>query len=65
MTTTEKIQGLDFRLDYNEILVLEKIADEFAIGFAEWIANGHSFVDDVGPSTTKQLLEIYKKEQQL
>jgi len=35
--------------------------DEFAIGFADWIANGHSFVDDVGPSTTKELLEIYKK----
>lgn len=33
----------------------EKIADEFAIGFAEWI----------GVDNGKQLLEIYKKEKGL
>ena len=43
----------------------EDVADEFAIGFAEFIANGYSFVDDVSPKSTKELLEIYKKEQGL
>jgi hypothetical protein len=51
----------------------EKIADEFAIGFAHFLAehtyscyeNGWS--NDFGHKdlTTKELLEIYKKENQL
>lgn len=38
---------------------LEKVADEFAIGFAEWInINTYKFPTK---TTTKELLEIYKK----
>lgn len=38
----------------------EKIADEFAIGFAEWLnANAYKFPTK---RTTKELLEIYKKK---
>jgi hypothetical protein len=41
----------------------EKIADEFAIGFAEWKADlEYSYSDKY---TTKELLEIYKKEKKL
>lgn len=45
---------------------LEKIADEFAIGFAEWLINDWhnderwSIITD-----RKELLEIYKKEKGL
>jgi len=45
--------------------ILEKETDVFAIEFAEWIANGYSFADDVGLTTTKELLEIYKRENKL
>jgi hypothetical protein len=41
----------------------ELIADEFAIGFAEWFVIQESWNDD--KLTTKELLEIYKKEKQL
>jgi hypothetical protein len=67
MTLKEKFKqwlDTDPRLQIREVQ-LEVIAEEFAIGFADWIANGHSFVDDVGPSTTKELLEIFKKEKGL
>ncbi len=37
--------------------------DEFAIGFAEWFVIQESWNDD--KLTTKQLLEIYKKEKGL
>ena len=49
---------------------LEKIADEFAIGFAEWCDNkgytqvGNNFwksLNDEYGKTSKELLEIYKK----
>jgi len=40
-----------------------EIADEFAIGFIEWFINTHPFV--AIHLTTKQLLEIYKKEKGL
>ena len=51
----------------------EKVADEFAIGFAEW---KDKFISEVGDwkqdgvylknsYTTKELLEIYKKEEGL
>ena len=42
---------------------LEKIADEFAIGFKDWCDNEGRFV--IGTNTTKDLLEIYKKEKGL
>ena len=41
----------------------ENIADEFAIGFAEWLLDDLS-VKFMGEKT-KQLLEIYKKEKGL
>jgi hypothetical protein len=40
----------------------EKIADEFAIGFAEWVIYGHITLFRDNP---EQLLEIYKKEKDL
>ena len=49
-----------------ELNHLEKIADEFAIGFAEWRVN--DWVHDerwTKISDTKELLEIYKKEKGL
>jgi|LakMenE01Jun11ns_1017448.scaffolds.fasta_scaffold9843130_3 hypothetical protein len=40
-----------------------KIADEFAIGFKDWCDTKGRFW--IGANTTKELLEIYKKEKQL
>jgi hypothetical protein len=65
--------------DYEKgISNLEQIADEFAIGFAEWSIQWRvEFVDDTQEGvlytygglyqkfTMKQLLEIYKKEKGL
>ena len=42
---------------------LEKIADEFAIGFKDWCGTNGRFW--IGANTTKELLEIYKKEKGL
>ena len=46
----------------------EKIADEFAIGFAEWMAKEY-WLNSSGKymkgQTHKELLEIYKKEKGL
>ena len=45
---------------------LVKVADDFAIGFAEWIKlprQRNEFANDL--KTTKELLEIYKKEKGL
>jgi hypothetical protein len=42
---------------------LEKIADEFAIGFAEWRVNDWVYDERwTKISDIKELLEIYKKE---
>jgi hypothetical protein len=57
MTLKEKFRDLDsmnWRNNDNE-----KIADEFAIGFAEWL------FDVSRKGSTKELLEIYKKENNL
>ncbi len=45
---------------------LEHVADDFAIGFAEWL-DGLDINDEVLQKhiSTKQLLEIYKKEKGL
>ena len=53
----------------------EQVAEEFAIGFAEWMTSGVEFIDDTEIGriyeykhkkyTTKELLEIYKKENKL
>jgi len=41
--------------------IIEKIADEFAIGFAEWCLDENHIILNDG----KELLEIYKKEKGL
>lgn len=49
---------------------LEKIADDYAISFAEWtdylgyvlVDNGWVSFGDDKPKTTQELLEIFKKE---
>ena len=43
----------------------EKIADEFAIGFAEWLVIRYNEDIIFDEYTTKELLEIYKKEKGL
>jgi len=43
-------------LDIDESILCEKIADDFAIGFAEWVLKNYD-----GVKSIKQLLEIYKK----
>jgi hypothetical protein len=40
-----------------------EVAEEFAIGFKDWCDNEGRFI--IGTSTTKELLEIYKKEKGL
>lgn len=61
MTLKDKFKKLlskDFTI--NE---LEQIADEFAIGFAEWVDDkGLEVVLNHKPKNTKELLEIFKKE---
>jgi len=63
MTLKGKICNLlDFDFGYdNESLAgkIEKTTDEFAIGFAEWL------FDVSRKGSTKELLEIYKKENNL
>jgi hypothetical protein len=64
----------------SELIKLEQIADEFAIGFAEWLNKGkfsqygNSWINPKLPKnskgdwvffTSKELLEIYKKEKGL
>lgn len=48
---------------------LEKIVDDFAIGFAEWVdknINGKTYTDyKKGVINTKEILETYKKEKGL
>jgi len=54
--------------DYNHLELAEnceKIADEFAIGFAEWLLIIYNEDIIYDAYTTKELLEIYKKEKGL
>ena len=54
---------------------LEIIAEEFAMSFGRWMASGVEFIDDTEQGriydyrhkkyTTEQLLEIFKKENNL
>ena len=58
-----------------EAKICEKIADEFAIGFAEWLVSNCYCEDDQHwwlvaaegdiRKSSKELLEIYKKEKGL
>lgn len=61
-------------LSDRELNVLELVADEFAIGFAEWLykwdntrlPNGNWIIGlGLKPLTSKEALEIYKKEKAL
>jgi len=59
MTLKEKFNNaLDLDNDKYITYECEEIADEFAIGFADWVLYGNisSFLD-----TPEELLEIYKK----
>jgi hypothetical protein len=43
----------------------EKIADEFAIEFANWALNNRERIWRIPPITDEQVLEIFKKEKGL
>jgi hypothetical protein len=62
----ETLTYLESKSKVNEI---EKIADEFAIGFAEWcLADFYNSLQtgiDAKADTMEELLEIYKKEKGL
>jgi hypothetical protein len=71
MTLKEKLFNaiFDNLWDHKESVIVpetEKIADEFAIGFAEWLfTNGRETIrkaNEDGLKSTEDLLEIYKKE---
>jgi hypothetical protein len=71
MTLKEKIQDVEIGKGMSDII--EKIADDYAIEFAEWISkqgymeysNGWARLWDKGIYTTNELLEIFKKEKGL
>ena len=71
MTLKEKFKSDDLNLSNLEADECEKIADDFAIGFAEWVndncwnieSDRYLYQDD--QYRTNQLLEIYKKEKGL
>jgi len=50
------------KYDHNNKCV--KIADEFAIGFADWF-HANCYEDKIGYYTASELLETYKKEKGL
>lgn len=80
MTLKEKLQEekiyinpYNFKLTKESVEKFEQIADEFAIGFAQWfeensIFNGSEFliyIEDNKQYKINQFLEIYKKEKGL
>lgn len=77
MTLKEKFRNDELNLSNLESIDCEKIADEFAIGFAEWILiNNFEMRDDNHENwwgkfneekdySSKELLEIYKKENKI
>jgi hypothetical protein len=58
---TLKEENFDYQPDEKIVLHSQKYLDEFAIGFAEWV----ECYDYNGFKDTKELLEIYKKEEGL
>lgn len=58
-----------------DVNIAEKIADDYAIEFGQWMVSGVEFMDDTERGrvyyfknklyTTKELLEIFKKEKGL
>lgn len=76
MTLKEKFKEKAFCMceDMTQIDNYVDIADEFAIGFAEWFdkleerrpyLGVYEFQKQLGSKTFKELLEIYKKEKEL
>lgn len=66
MTLKEKFWNIREKSFTDRMIESEKIADEFAIGFAEWIIeNRPSHIIFRYKYSSKQLLEIYKKEKGL
>ena len=47
-----------------DVNIAEKIADEYAIGFADWF-HENCYEDQIGYYTASELLEIYKDEKGL
>jgi len=74
MTLREKItKAVTIPFSYEEkIIQCEQIADDFAMGFAEWMVSGVEFLDDTEKGRvylykhnryyTSELLQIYKTE---
>ena len=69
MTLKEKFENIHsdyLPLSNNQKNECVLIADEFAIGFAEWcVKNELFYAIQYGRIETKELLEIYKKEKGL
>ena len=67
MTLKEKIDDALFYIEPKEsITKCVQIADEFAIGFAEWCLSSGIYHQLIRTQKiNKELLEIYKKEEQL
>jgi hypothetical protein len=63
MTLKEKFKKANDTVWLRNETVLEKIADDFAIGFAEWIEEYQGGTPN--SKILKELLEIYKKEKGL
>jgi hypothetical protein len=61
MTLNEKINDALFYIEPKlYVKKVEKIADEFAIGFAEWVECSKTYYTPMN-----ELLEIYKREKGL
>jgi hypothetical protein len=66
MTLKEKINNALFYIEPKISLIkCEEIIDEFAIGFAKWLVIRYNEDIIYDEYTTKELLEIYKKEKGL
>jgi len=63
MTLGEKFWNVNQESFTDRMIANEKIADEFAIKFKDWCDNEGRFT--IGVNTTKELLQIYKKEKGL
>ena len=55
----------DESLEYDHTNKLVKIADNYAIGFSEWLVIRYNEDIIFDEYSTKELLEIYKKEKEL
>lgn len=78
MKLREQIQEAvtkQLRSGEDESELIERISNDFTIGFSEWMTSGVEFLDDTEKGRvylfkrkkylTKELLEIYKKEKGL